>query len=99
MQPFIGSAAIRRGELTRHRLARDYVALYRDVYVRRDLALTAQLRAQAAWLSTGSTLAGMSAAAILGTNWLDPGERGDDVASAIIIERVKAKLRAAGRPI
>lgn len=72
MEPFIGSAAIRRGELTRHRLARDYVALYRDVYVRRDLAPTAQLRAQAAWLSTGSTLAGMSAAAVLGTKWLNP---------------------------
>lgn len=72
MQPFIGSAAIRRGELTRRRLARDFVALYRDVYVRRDLEMTARIRAQAAWLSTGATLVGTSAAAVLGTKWLNP---------------------------
>ncbi|CRZ16375.1 endonuclease domain-containing protein [Mycolicibacterium neworleansense] len=72
MEPFIGSAAVRRGELTRRRLARDHVALYRDVYVRRDLELTARIRAQAAWLSTGATLAGTSAAAVLGTKWLNP---------------------------
>lgn len=72
MEPFIGSAAIRRGELTRRRLARDHVALYRDVYVRRDIELTARIRAQAAWLSSGATLAGVSAAAMLGTKWLNP---------------------------
>ncbi|WP_124713618.1 endonuclease domain-containing protein [Mycolicibacterium nivoides] len=72
MEPFIGSAAVRRGKLTRHSLVRHHVALYRDVYVRRDLELTARIRAQAAWLSTGATLAGMSAAAILGTKWLNP---------------------------
>nr|MDT0522513.1 DUF559 domain-containing protein [Streptomyces sp. DSM 41633] len=70
--PFIGSAAVRRGKLTRHSLVRHHVALYQDVYVRRDLELTARIRAQAAWLSTGATLAGMSAAAILGTKWLNP---------------------------
>lgn len=63
---------MRRGKLTRHSLVRHHVALYRDVYVRRDLELTARIRAQAAWLSTGATLAGMSAAAILGTKWLNP---------------------------
>lgn len=72
MEPFIGSAAVRRGKLTRHSLVRHHVALFRDVYVRRDLELTARIRAQAAWLSTGATLAGMSAAAILGTKWLNP---------------------------
>ncbi|WP_454788314.1 endonuclease domain-containing protein [Mycolicibacterium lutetiense] len=74
MEPFIGSAAVRSGELTRHKLARHHVALYRDVYVRRDLELTALIRAQAAWLSTGATLAGTSAAAILGTKWLNPAK-------------------------
>lgn len=72
MEPFIGSAAVRRGELTRRGLARRHVALYRDVYVRSDLELTARIRAQAAWLSTGATLAGLSAAAVLGTKWLRP---------------------------
>jgi very-short-patch-repair endonuclease len=72
MEPFIGSAAVRRGEVTRRTLARDHIALYRDVYVRRDIELTARIRAQAAWLSTGATLAGISAAAIVGTRWLNP---------------------------
>ncbi|SFF16788.1 Protein of unknown function [Mycobacterium sp. 455mf] len=63
---------MRRGKLTRHSLVRHHVALYRDVDVRRDLELTARIRAQAAGLSTGATLAGMSAAAILGTKWLNP---------------------------
>ncbi|WKG06407.1 endonuclease domain-containing protein [Mycolicibacterium sp. HK-90] len=72
MEPFIGSSAVRRGGLTRRGLARHYVALHRDVYVRRDLEITARIRAQAAWLSTGATLAGTSAAAVLGTKWLNP---------------------------
>lgn len=71
MQPFIGSAAVRSGQLTRHHLARDYVALYRDVYIPRDLEVTALVRAQAAWLSTGAPLCGLSAAAAWGTKWLD----------------------------
>lgn len=52
-------------------LARDYRAIYRDVYLPRDVELTALLRARAAYLSTGSTLCGLSAAAALGTQWLD----------------------------
>lgn len=72
MEPFIGSAAVRRGVLTRHVLARDYRAVYRDVYIPRGLELTALVRAQAAWLSTGATLCGLSAAAAWGTKWLDP---------------------------
>ena len=66
-----GSAAIRRGDITRRGLARRYRQIYRDVYLVREVELTAQLRARAAWLSTGATLAGLSAAAIYGTKWLD----------------------------
>jgi hypothetical protein len=47
------------------------VAIYRDVYLHRDVELTALLRARAAWLATGATLAGVSAAAVHGTKWLD----------------------------
>ncbi|AKS30664.1 endonuclease domain-containing protein [Mycolicibacterium goodii] len=72
MEPFIGSAAVRRGVLTRRQLARHYTALYRDVYVPRDLEVTARIRAEAAWLATGAPLAGTSAAAVLGTKWLKP---------------------------
>ena len=72
MEPFIGSAAVRQGMLTRHALGRDYRALYRDVYIPRDAELTALLRAQAARLSSGAILCGQSAAAVWGTRWLDP---------------------------
>jgi hypothetical protein len=71
MEAFTGSAAVRRGEFTRRGLARQHRAIYRDVYVRRDVELTARIRAEAAWLATGATLAGVSAAAVLGTKWLD----------------------------
>jgi very-short-patch-repair endonuclease len=71
MQPFIGSAAVRRGELSRRGLAREHLAIYRDVYLHRDVELTALVRARAAWLATGATLVGVSAAAVHGTKWLD----------------------------
>ena len=38
----------------------------------RDLELTALVRAQAAWMTSGATLCGLSAAAAWGTKWLDP---------------------------
>ncbi|MGE2733628.1 DUF559 domain-containing protein [Mycolicibacterium vaccae] len=72
MEPFLGSAALRSGRLTRRALARDHRAVYRDVYLPRDVELTARLRAQAAWLSTGAVLGGASAAAVLGAKWIDP---------------------------
>jgi hypothetical protein len=71
MEPFVGSAAVRRDELTRRGLARDHRAVYRDVYVRREAELTARLCAHAAWLSTGAILCGLSAAAVHGAKWLD----------------------------
>ncbi|OBI16832.1 hypothetical protein A5713_21295, partial [Mycobacterium sp. E2497] len=48
-----------------------YRPVFRDVYIRKDAELTAVTKAHAAWLSTGATLAGLSAAAVLGTRWLD----------------------------
>ncbi|WP_059015624.1 DUF559 domain-containing protein [Mycobacterium sp. M26] len=72
MELIIGSAAVRGGDITRRGLARDYTPIYRDVYLRRDVTLTAHLRARAAWLSTGAPLCGLSAAAAHLTKWLDP---------------------------
>jgi hypothetical protein len=69
--PFLGSLAIERGAVTRSALRTRYRAVFRGVYIARDAELTAAGKAQAAWLSTGATLAGLSAAAILGTKWLD----------------------------
>lgn len=61
----------RRRELSRQDVRLRYRRLYRDAYLRNDVQLTATLRARAAWLSTGATLAGISAAAVLGAKWLD----------------------------
>jgi very-short-patch-repair endonuclease len=61
----------RRRELSRQDVRLRYRRLYRDVYLHKDVELTAVIRARAAWLSTGATLAGTSAAAVLGTKWLD----------------------------
>lgn len=70
---------MRDGQLSPHRLRKDYRAVYRNVYVPNDATLTALTRARAAWLWCGgtATLTGMSAAAVLGTKWIDsdrPGE-------------------------
>lgn len=81
MEPFIGSAAVRRGDLTRRGLARDFDAVYRDVYLARGVEMTALLRARAAWLATGAPLVGLSAAALHGTKWLDPAAPAEVVRS------------------
>lgn len=71
--PFLGMQAIRDGLITDHRLRTRYRAVYRNVYLANDVPLTADLRARAAWLWAGgdATLVGISAAAVLGTRWLD----------------------------
>lgn len=69
--PFVGSDAVKRGAVTRSALRMRYRAVFRDVYIVKDAELTAAAKARAAWLSTGATLAGLSAAAVLGTKWLD----------------------------
>jgi hypothetical protein len=77
--PFVGSEAVRRGELSAYQLDRQYRPIYRNVYVAKHARLTALTRARAAWLWSGrnATLTGVSAAAVLGTKWLnadDPAE-------------------------
>jgi hypothetical protein len=69
--PFLGSRALRRGVVTRRQLRTRYRTVFRDVYISRDAELTAAAKARAAWLATGATLCGLSAAAVLGTRWLD----------------------------
>ena len=70
-RPFLASAALDRGAVTRNDLRTKYRPVYRDVYLPRDAVVTAAVKARAAWLSTGATLAGVSAAAAFGTKWLD----------------------------
>ncbi|UXA18594.1 endonuclease domain-containing protein [Mycobacterium sp. SMC-4] len=72
MEPFLGSVAVRDGALTRRGLTRHHRAIFRDVYVGKNVELTARIKAEGAWLATGAVLGGMSAAAVFGTKWIDP---------------------------
>lgn len=71
MEPFLGSEALSRNAVTQHELRTRYRAVFRDVYVSRDAKVTAAAKARAAWLASGAPLCGLSAAAVLGTKWLD----------------------------
>jgi hypothetical protein len=73
MLPFIGSEALAAGVVNRYQLATRYDAVYRDVYVPKGQALTAVDRAVAGWLwsKRQAIAAGLSAAALHGTLWLD----------------------------
>ncbi len=73
-RPFIGSEALKSGEVTRHSLRRRFVALHPDVYAPPDVDLTAQNRAYAAWLwsKRRGTVGGQSASALHGPKWVDP---------------------------
>lgn len=72
-EPFVGSKAIADGTLTRSQLCTGYTRLFRDVYVNRDVQVTAAVRAKAGWLWTRrqGVVAGVSAAAMHGSKWVD----------------------------
>ncbi|WP_096286965.1 DUF559 domain-containing protein [Mycobacterium ahvazicum] len=72
--PFVGSEAVRAGTWTRRDLRRSCTRVYRDVYQRRGGQLTARDRAVAAWLWSGkkAVVAGLSASALHGAEWVDP---------------------------
>jgi hypothetical protein len=71
-EPFIGRAALAAGTLTRHALRTTYVAIHHDVYLGKDTALTAALRAKAAWRRSRGhgILAGFSASALHRAKWI-----------------------------
>ncbi|MBS9532134.1 hypothetical protein KIH27_00870 [Mycobacterium sp. M1] len=72
-RPFIGTEALAAGRVSRRALARRYRMIYRNVYLHDGAELTATGRAAAAWLWSGrrATAAGVSAAALHGSRWLD----------------------------
>ena len=94
--PFIGSEALAAGLVTRRGLANKYNVIYRNVYLPEGHRLTAATRAKAAWLwaRRDATVAGLSAAALHGTKWIDaslPAElvRIGDAVHGIVIHRDK----------
>jgi hypothetical protein len=71
--PFVGTEALAAGNVTRHQLATRYDAIYRNVYIPRGQQVTPAQKAHAAWLWSRrqATVAGVSAAAMHGTKWID----------------------------
>lgn len=74
-EPFIGSEAVANGGVVKSALRTRYTRVFHDVYVRRGTELTLEIRAHAAWLWSGrrGIIAGLSAAALHGANWVDVG--------------------------
>lgn len=81
--PFLGAQALRAGRVTDHGLRTRYRAVYRNVYLRRDVEMTALRRAAAAalWAGPDAVLVGVSAAAVWGTKWLDANSPAEMVRS------------------
>ena len=73
---FKGSEALRQGTLTRYELRAGFRAIYPDVYVARYATPSLRLRSEAAWLWSGrrGVLAGLAAAALHGSEWIDDDE-------------------------
>jgi very-short-patch-repair endonuclease len=72
-EPFIGSEAVARGDVTKSQLCTRYTRLLRDVYVDSGVEVTAALQAKAGWLwaRRQGVVAGFSAAALHGSRWVD----------------------------
>ncbi len=70
----VASETLAAGLLTRRELSRSHQRVFRNVYARRDVELTAEDKAVAAWLWSGrrATVAGLSAATLLGSRWVPP---------------------------
>ena len=71
--PFIGAEALAAGTIPERAMRRLFVQLYPGVFVPRGVEPSAQRRAEAAWLWSGrrGVVAGQSAAAVLGVEWVE----------------------------
>ena len=71
--PFIGAEALSNRLVPERAMRRHYEPLYPGVFIPRGVLPSAAQRAEAAWLWTGrdGVVAGQSAAALLGTRWID----------------------------
>ncbi|KAA0092706.1 hypothetical protein CIW49_28315 [Mycolicibacterium sp. P1-18] len=73
MDPFIGTEALARGELTRARLRHNYDRIHPDVYLAKGRERTLFVNTEAAWLWTRRTgiVAGLAAANLHGVRNID----------------------------
>lgn len=72
-EPFIGSEAVAHGNVAKSALRTRYTKLFRDVYVTPGTELTPLVRARAGWLWSRrrGIVAGLSASALHGAEWVD----------------------------
>ena len=72
-EPFIGSEALAAGTVNWHQLRTRYCALFPNVYAQRLARPSLQQRIVAAWLWSHrqATIAGLAAAALHGSKWID----------------------------
>ncbi len=68
----MGTEALAAEAVTRYALRTSYRKIHQNIYIPKDFTLDARSRASAAWLWSrrSATLAGYSAAAVLGSKWL-----------------------------
>lgn len=73
--PFLATEALSAGLLTFRELRRFHTGVYPGIWAPRGVDLSPVDRARAAWLWSGrrGVLAGLSAAAALGSKWIEPG--------------------------
>jgi hypothetical protein len=73
---FVGGEALRGGKLSRYQLRTEFRAIYPDIYVPHWTSPSLRMRSEAAWLWSGrrGILAGLAAAALHGSNWIDDDE-------------------------
>ncbi len=73
---FVGSEALKQRKLSRYQLHRGFRAIYPDIYVPRYTPALLRTRSEAAWLWSGrrGVLAGLAAAALHGSDWIDDDE-------------------------
>ncbi|MHA3024378.1 hypothetical protein ACXPWS_29415 [Mycobacterium sp. BMJ-28] len=69
--PFVGSAAVAEGRLSRSQLRTGYRPIYRGIYVPVHHEPTLRERIVGASLATGGVIAGVAASALHGANWVD----------------------------
>jgi hypothetical protein len=76
-EPFIGSEAVANGEVVKSALRTRYAKLFRGVYVSPGVEVTPLVRARARWLWSGrrGVVAGLSASALHGAEWVDAAAR------------------------
>ncbi|GBE63752.1 hypothetical protein MFM001_02140 [Mycobacterium sp. MFM001] len=71
--PFVGTEALAEGRVTKRTLRSRHEMIYRNVYMPKGHELSAVTKGVAAWLWSGraATIAGLSAAALHGSRWID----------------------------